>query len=136
MLYHDIGKPEQYEAYQAELEKNPENPDRSVYIHHTESGAMIAQSAFTRLCFSKKQTQQIARYIHMHHRPGEILDANPKNRLKKIRSLLSEGGLLPCLWLIDIAISDRLGQYNPLQAPAIEELQDMQQIIIELEQEE
>lgn len=136
MLYHDIGKPDQYAAYQIELDKNPENPDRSSYVHHTESGAKIALSAFTRLCFSKKQTQQIARYIRMHHRPGEILDANPKNRLKKIRALLSEWWLLPCIWLIDIAISDRLWQYNPLQAPAIEELQEMQRTIIELEKEE
>jgi hypothetical protein len=37
-----------------------------------------------------QQIEEICRYIKRHHRPGEILDANPKNRQKKLREMLSE----------------------------------------------
>lgn len=72
------------------------------------------------------------RYVLRHHRPGEILDADPKKRTKKIRELLSEGGLEKSLNLIDLAIADRIGQMNPIQPMAIDELEEMKITIQQL----
>jgi hypothetical protein len=49
---------------------------------------------------------------------------------------MSDGGYQETLWLIDIAIADRLGQYNPLQVPAIQQLIDMQETVHTLFQNE
>ena len=65
--------------------------------------------------FSKNEIKKISRYVEKHHVPGEILDAKPENRTKKLRKLYSEAGFDVVNNLIDIAISDRLWQYNPMQ---------------------
>jgi hypothetical protein len=70
---------------------------------------------FKALGFSGKEIDTIARYILEHHTPGEILQANPDNREKKVRKLLSEKGFEMVNNLFDINIADRLGQFNPLQ---------------------
>ena len=70
---------------------------------------------FKALGFSNKEIENIARYIEEHHTPGEILQANPQNREKKVRKLLSEKGYEMVDNLFDINIADRLGQFNPLQ---------------------
>jgi hypothetical protein len=46
------------------------------------------------------------------------LQANPDNREKKVRKLLSEKGYEMVNNLFDINIADRLGQFNPLQNSA------------------
>lgn len=125
MLYHDVGKPEQYASMQLEIQKNPDNPDRSAYKHHTDIWVQLAQQDFKRLAFPKKDIQEICRYIQWHHRPGEILDSAKKKQEKKLRALLSDGGYKRTMNLIDIAIADRLWQYNPIQPPAIDVLQNM-----------
>ncbi|MBO4203571.1 hypothetical protein J5893_01925 [bacterium] len=71
---------------------------------------------FKALGFSNKEIETIARYISEHHTPGEILNANPKNREKKLRHLLSEKGFEMVDNLLDINIADRKGQFNPLQS--------------------
>ena len=45
---------------------------------------------FRALGFSNKEIDTIAWYIAEHHTPGDILNANPENREKKVRKLLSE----------------------------------------------
>lgn len=132
MLYHDVGKPEQYAYIQKQLTKNPDEIDMSEYVHHTETGCDIAKKDFNKLGFSKKEIEEIIWYIRQHHRAGEILESKEKNRTKKLRQLLSEWGLARTLNLIDITIADRLGQYNPLQSPAIEELYEMKEHIKQL----
>ena len=47
-------------------------------------------------------------YIKEHHTPGEILQAHPQNREKKLRKLLSENGFERVNNLLDINIADRL----------------------------
>lgn len=130
MLYHDVGKPEQY-AYISEQKKihGDEPIDMSWYQHHTETWAIIWAKAFANLWCSKKECEEISRYIKRHHRPWEILDSSKKNRMKKIRLLLSDGWLEMSLNLVEIAIADRKWQFNPLQSPAIEELYDMRETL-------
>ena len=38
--------------------------------------------------------------------------------------------------LIDIAIADRMGQFNPMQPPAIDELKQMKQLVKKMHKEE
>ncbi len=127
MLYHDVGKPEQYAFIAAQKEKNEEVIDMTGYVHHSTSGVQLASKDLKKIGFSTKECEEITRYIKRHHRPGEILQSNPVNQTKKIRKLLSEGGLDRSLQLIDIAIADRYGQYNPLQAPAVQDLHIMKE---------
>ena len=132
MLYHDIGKPEQYKKMEIELTKNPENPDRSAYEHHTDIWAQIAKKEFKKLCFPKKQIETISRYIKHHHRPGEILDWAEKKKKKRLRTLISEWWILQTTLLLEIAIADRLWQLNPLQKPAIQWLISLQELASEI----
>jgi len=136
MLYHDVGKPEQYAFMEAAIAENPDNPDRTDYEAHPEISVRMMEKDFKRLCFSKKDREVIAWYIAYHHRPWEILDAKEENRTKKLRKLLSDWWLEQCLTLMDIVISDRLGQYNPLQAPAISWVLELKQQLERLQQEE
>lgn len=132
MLYHDIGKPEQYKYISEQVAKDPNNIDMDNYEHHTQTGVNMTNKDFQKLWFSNKEREEITRYIRRHHRPGEILDSNKKNRDKKLRQLLSEWWRERTLHLIDITIADRLGQYNPLQAPAVAQLYEMKQKIKKL----
>lgn len=125
MLYHDVGKPDQYAFMEKAFAENPDNPDRTGYEHHAQIGSKLAQQDLSRLAFSTQEIETICRYIQRHHRPGEILDSNPDSRAKKLRELISEGGIEMTHNLLDIAIADRVGQYNPLQAPIIEELETL-----------
>jgi hypothetical protein len=136
MLYHDVGKPEQYAYIHEQKKINPEQIDMSWYVHHADSGASIAIKEYSDLWFSKKECEEIFWYIKWHHRPWEILTSNPKNRIKKMRQLLSEWGLDKTCNLIDIAIADRLWQFNPLQGAAIQELEEMKETVITLHNQE
>ncbi len=136
MLYHDVGKPEQYDAFEQEIAKNPDDPDRSAFVHHTESGVSLALTDLKKLCFPKKDIEEICRYIRRHHRPGEILQSSEKKQHTKVRKLLSDGGKQRCINLISMAIADRRWQFNPLQSPAIAQLEEMKETIIRLDTEE
>ena len=132
MLYHDVGKPSQYAYLREQNLKQPEEIDMSGYVHHTESSVPLAQQDLQNLGFSNKEIEEVSRYIRRHHRPWEILSSNPDQRTKKIRSLISEVGEKRVLNLIDLAIADRLWQFNPMQPPAIEELKDMKKTVKQL----
>lgn len=129
VLYHDVWKPEQYEFMEHAKSLNPDKPDREWFRHHAEISVELAQRDFRKLSFPKSYLEKICRYIKRHHRPWEILDSKPIKREQKIRKLMSDWGYTETLKLIDIAIADRLGQYNPLQPPAIHELLDMQETV-------
>ena len=76
----------------------------------------MAEIDFQRLGFSKKECDEIIRYVGNHHKPEEILDGdNPTNIVKKLRKFLSESGREKIDNILDITMGDRLGQYNPLQ---------------------
>lgn len=132
MLYHDVGKPEQYAFMEKAFAANPENPDRTGYEHHAEISVKLAKQDFGALAFSSKEIDTLCRYIKRHHRPGEILDSKHDSRDKKLRELISDGDITMTLHLLDIAIADRLGQYNPLQTAAITELYELKRRAQEL----
>lgn len=129
VLYHDVWKPEQYAFMERAKALNPENPDREWFKHHAEISVPLAHRDFKALNFPKSSLETVCRYIRYHHRPWEILDSNPNRREQKIRKLMSDGWYTETLQLIDIAIADRMWQYNPLQSPAIQELLDMQDTV-------
>ncbi len=136
MLYHDVGKPEQYDNIAKAIEENPEKPDRSWYLYHTESWALMAQEDLKKLSFSKKDIETVMRYIRRHHRPGEILAWSETKWESRLRKLLSDGGIERCLNLMDITIADRTGQFNPMQAPWFEDIHTLKNLLQKLYDEE
>jgi tRNA nucleotidyltransferase (CCA-adding enzyme) len=115
MLYHDVGKVAQYDAYEKAQTKEEVRAIIAGPLNHRNSSPELMKQDFKALGFSTKEIDAIARYIAEHHTPGEILNANPDHREKKVRKLLSEKGYEMVDNLFDINIADRLGQFNPLQ---------------------
>lgn len=115
MLYHDVGKVKQYEAYDIAKTKEEKQIIFSWPLNHRESSPILMKEDFSALWFSKKEIETIERYIHEHHTPGEILNSHPNNWIKKVRKLYSEKWYEMVNNLFDINIADRLGQENPLQ---------------------
>lgn len=115
MLYHDVGKVKQYEAYDKATTKEEKQTIFSWPLNHRESSPVLMKEDFSALWFSKKEIESIEWYIHEHHTPGEILNSHPNNRIKKVRKLYSEKWYEMVNNLFDINIADRLGQENPLQ---------------------
>ncbi len=115
MLYHDVGKVEQYAAYDKAKTKEEKQTIFSWPLNHRESSPVLMKKDFSALGFSKKEIETIEWYIHEHHTPGEILNSHPNNRIKKVRKLYSEKWYEMVNNLFDINIADRLGQENPLQ---------------------
>ncbi len=137
MLYHDTGKPEQYAAYSSNPDKNEIRKILGWELNHRVSGPKIAKKEFWALGFSKKETQEIMRYIAEHHTPGEILMAREANRTKKLRKLYSDWGFERVNNLLDITIADRQGQYNPLQnSRDFSDVEELRNILVELKDKE
>ena len=115
MLYHDVGKVQQYAAYDSLKTKEEKQAIFSWPLNHRESSPVLMREDFSALWFSKKEIETIEWYIHEHHTPGEILNSHPNNRIKKVRKLYSEKWYEIVNNLFDINIADRLWQENPLQ---------------------
>ena len=115
MLYHDVGKVKQYEAYDKAKTKEEKQIIFSWELNHRESSPVLMKEDFSALWFSKKEIETIEWYIHEHHTPGEILNSHPNNWIKKVRKLYSEKWYEMVNNLFDINIADRLWQENPLQ---------------------
>ncbi|GHW02228.1 hypothetical protein AGMMS50249_0140 [candidate division SR1 bacterium] len=117
VLYHDVGKVDQYAAYtESRGDKEKIRQIIAGPLNHRNSSPELMKQDFRALGFSNKEIDTIARYIAEHHTPGEILNSNPNNREKKLRKLLSEKGYEMVDNLLDINIADRKGQFNPLQS--------------------
>lgn len=132
MLYHDVGKTDQYYFYSQWISKEEKKLPISWHMYHTFIGVELAAQDFWSLSFSKKEVEEICRYIKYHHRPGELLDGNPENLQKKLRKLVSEVDLQRAANLIDMAIADRQWQYNPVQPPAVDQLMKLKEILFSL----
>ncbi len=126
MLYHDVGKPDQYYIYRLGLSR--EEIQSMHYLNHRNTSGNIADQELQSLKFSKKEREEIVRYIDHHHKPEEIIAAKPENREKKLRKLLSEAGIERMRNLFDVVLWDRLGHYNPIQAPEIEIIYDLKSL--------
>lgn len=120
ILYHDVGKPEQYEAYTKATTKEERNAIHASALNHVNSGPEYVKKDFTNLWFSHKEIEEIAWYVAQHMRPWQILEATWWNQIKKLRSLYSEAGYDRTKNIIDVCKADRLWQYNPLQATEVE----------------
>lgn len=115
MLYHDVGKPLQFAEYKNGLSKDEIREIMSWPNNHRRSGPQLAKKDFSKLWFSNKEITEVCNYISRHHKPEEILNATIENREKKLRKFLSEAWFDRVNNVFDIAIADRLWQYNPLQ---------------------
>ena len=115
MLYHDVGKVQQYAAYDWAKTKEEKQVIFSWPLNHRESSPVLMKEDFSALWFSKKEIETIEWYIHEHHTPGEILNSHTNNWIKKVRKLYSEKWYEMVNNLFDINIADRLWQENPLQ---------------------
>lgn len=138
MLYHDVGKVAQYAAYTAAKgDKEKIRETIAGPLNHRVSSPVLMKADFKALGFSNKEIDTIARYIAKHHTPGEILNAHPANREKKLRILLSEKGFEMVDNLLDINIADRQGQFNPLQSTGdLRESYELKRLLRKLQQEE
>lgn len=115
MLYHDVGKPLQFAEYKNGLSKDEIREIMAGPNNHRRSGPQLAKKDFSKLWFSSKEISEICEYIARHHKPEEILNATLENREKKLRKFLSDAWFDKVNNVFDIAIADRLWQYNPLQ---------------------
>jgi hypothetical protein len=66
-----------------------------------------------------------------------MIFAKEENTEKKVRTFLSESGYEKAMNVLDIAMADRLGQYNPLQNSSdISDVDDIKKILKKLQKEE
>lgn len=136
MLYHDVGKVEQYYMYQMGLDREEKRKMLGSRLNHVNCGVDFARRDFSALGFSNKEIDDICRYVSYHMKPGEILDANPDKQIKKLRKLLSEVGYEKAQNILDITIGDRMGQFNPLQSSEIQDVHVLKKTLEELYNEE
>ena len=90
MLYHDVWKVAQYDAYDKAKTKEERQIIFSWPLNHRESSPILMHEDFSALWFSRREIETIEWYIHEHHTPGEILNSHPNNWIKKVRKLYSE----------------------------------------------
>ena len=115
MLYHDVGKVDQFGAYADGLSKEEIREILAGPLNHRRSSPEYAKKDFKALGFSSKEITEISRYIAHHHTPEEMIFAKEENVEKKVRTFFSEAGYARAMNILDITMADRLGQYNPLQ---------------------
>lgn len=137
MLYHDVGKTDQYYYFGQHISKEEKRLPLTHHMYHAQSlSPELAKQDFTALGFSRKEIETICTYITYHHRPGELLECAPDKRKKKLRQLLSTLGYEACSEIIKLALADRLGQHNPMQPPQLQRLYLLEQELQELYEEE
>lgn len=137
VLYHDVGKVDQFGAYVENLSKEEIRAILAGPLNHRRSSPEYAKKDFRALGFSSKEITAIARYIAHHHKPEEILFTKEDNIEKKVRTFFSEAGYEQANNVLDIAIADRLGQYNPLQNSAdISDVYKLKDILKKLQKQE
>lgn len=137
MLYHDVGKVDQFGAYADGLSKEEIRHILAGPLNHRRSSPEYAKTDFKALGFSSKEITEIARYIAHHHTPEEMIFAKEENREKKVRTFFSEAGYERALNVLDIAMADRLGQYNPLQNSSdISDVDEIRKILKKLQKQE
>lgn len=137
MLYHDVGKVDQFGAYTEGLSKEEIREILAGPLNHRRSSPEYAKKDFLALGFSSKEITEIARYIAHHHTPEEMIFAKKENREKKVRTFYSEAGYERAMNVLDITMADRLGQYNPLQNSSdLSDVDDIKNILKKLQKKE
>jgi hypothetical protein len=69
-------------------------------------------------------------------KPGEILMGDPDHYKKKLRPLIAEVGPELVKNLCILTIVDRLGQYNPIQPPQLDEVSKLINLVDEIMEDE
>lgn len=131
-LYHDVGKVEQYSSYNMKLDEDGIRDIFWGWLNHPVCGADFVREDFKKLWCSNDEIDTIARYVRRHMKPGEILMGDPAHYKKKLRPLIAEVGPEIVKNLCFLTIGDRLGQYNPIQAPQIDEVYTLISLIDEI----
>lgn len=136
MLYHDVGKSEQYYTHTFGLD----NDDRSYiyggWLNHVNCGQDMAKEDLERVGFGRKEIEEVMWYIGQHMKPGEILMSKQDNRVKKMREIYTNGGYERTKNLLDICRGDRSGHFNPIQKPAIDGVLRLYEILDNLKESE
>ncbi len=120
MLYHDVGKPDQYHYYAQCRTREEIEALHGSWYNHIVCGAEFTERDFSALAFSQKEIEEISWYVSMHMRPWQILEARDDNQRKKVRLLYSEFGFERVKNLFDICRADRLWQFNPIQSSEVD----------------
>ncbi len=137
MLYHDVGKVDQFGAYAEWLTKEEIRGILAGPLNHRRSSPEYVKIDFKSLWFSSKEITDIARYVAHHHTPEEMIFAKEENVEKKVRTFFSDAGYERAMNVLDIAMADRLGQYNPLQNSSdLSDVDKLKTILKKLQKEE
>ena len=83
VLYHDVGKTQQYYAYTVSPTIEDKRNLMSTWLNHVTSWPEIAANDLRMLTIPTKYIDQIKWYIAQHMKAGEILMAKEENRTKK-----------------------------------------------------
>lgn len=125
MLYHDVGKSEQYYTHSFWLS----NDDRSfIYgwrLNHVNCGQDMVRKDLELIGFSNKEIDEVVRYVAKHMKPGEILMSKPDNWTKKLRELYAEWWYEWTRNLLDICKWDRRGHFNPIQRSSMKDVDQL-----------
>lgn len=138
MLYHDVGKVAQFGAYKDELSKEEIREILASDLNHRKGWPDLVKKDFFNLWFSKKEVEMIARYVANHHKVEEIVDWKKiENRIKKMKKFLSQAWYRQVENILDITISDRLWQYNPLQNNSdLSQITELRELLKQINEEE
>lgn len=90
MLYHDVGKTEQYYSYEMGLDQDEIRSIFGTWLNHVVCGVDMVKADFKALGFSNKEIDEIAWQVANHMKPGEVMMAKKSNRKKKLRKILSD----------------------------------------------
>lgn len=136
MLYHDVGKAEQYYTHSFGLE----NDDRAYiywgWLNHINCGQDMVKEDLEKIWFGSKEIAEVMRYVWWHMKPGEILMSKKENRKKKLRELYADGGYERVINLLDICRWDRRWHFNPIQKPALDQVHELYVLLEELQNNE
>lgn len=132
MLYHDVGKTEQYHMYTIGLNKEEMHVIQWSWLNHSVCGAEMCERDLKALMFSTKMVEEVSWYVRHHMEPWQILTAAGQKKLKKIRQRYSEFWEDRVRNVFDICKADRMGQYNPLQSGSVWEVSELYILLDEL----
>lgn len=135
-LYHDVGKVEQYSSYAMKLDEEGVRSMFWSWLNHVICGEDFVREDFKKLWASTNDTDIIAWYVRRHMKIGEVLMGDPSHYTKKIRSLIAEVGPDMVKNLCLLTIADRMGQYNPIQTPAVDDIYSLIDLVDTIMEEE
>lgn len=136
MLYHDVGKSEQYYTHSLWLWLDDRSYIYGGRLNHVNCGQDMAREDLSKIGFSNKEIEEVTRYIWAHMKPGEILMSKTENRKKKMRELYSSVGYERVKNLLDICKWDRRWHFNPIQKPEIGKVDLLYELLDNLKENE